>query len=121
MNRPAMDVPPYLPSDPNSGGQLMYGYHTRKPTLDDCVFQPHRDHYMDMLADGNRFLMEVSEALSRCSFTRSPFFHAGRTGPMPLRWATQKWICFARRLLGVKPPTRRSKMALRKKPDMILW
>ena len=97
----------------------MDGYHTCSTTLDDCVFKQHQIHNMDMVAEKMSFLTKVAEALSRCSCTSSPICHSCRTRCEHFNWAAAKWISFTRRLFGVKPPIRRSKMAFRKKYDAI--
>ena len=114
MRRQAMDVIGEESSNRHSGGPLIDGYHTCSTTLDDCVFKQHQIHNMDMVAEKMSFLTKVAEALSRCSCTRS------LTRSVHLHWAAATWISFTRRLLGVKPPTRRSKMHLRGKGKLIL-
>ena len=120
MHRPAMDVIAENQSDLYSGGPLMVGYPTCSTTLGDCVFRQHQIHNMDMVAEKMSFLTKVAEALSRCSCTRSPICRSCRTRSVPSYWAAAKWISVTRRLLGVKPPARRSKMHLRGKGKLIL-
>ena len=90
------------------------------PTFHDFVFKQHQMYNMDMAAEKLSFLTEVAEALSRCSCTRSPIYHSGSTRSVHFNWADAKWIYFTRRLLGVKPPARRSGMHIQGKVRQIL-
>ena len=84
----------------------------------DSVSKSHQIHNKDMVAE--KMSTEVAEARPRCSCTSSPICHSCRTRCEHFNWAAAKWISFTRRLLGVTPPTRRSKMHLRGKGKLIL-
>ena len=120
MRRQAMDVIGEESSNRHSGGPLIDGYHTCSTTLHDSVFKQSQMYNMDMVAEKMSFLTKVAEALSRCSCTSSPICHSCRTRCEHFNWAAAKWISFTRRLLGVTPPTRRSKMHRRGKGKLIL-
>ena len=117
MQRIAMDVIGEGSLNRHSEGPRMEHVYS---TLHDFVFKQPQMYNMDMAAEKLSFLTEVAEALSRCSCTRSPIYHSCSTRSVHFNWADAKWIYFTRRLLGVKPPTRRSGMHLRGKVRQIL-
>ena len=117
MQRIAMDVI----------GEGSLNRHSERPslehvysTLHDFVFKQPQMYNMDMVAERTRILTDVAEALSRCSCTRSPSCPSYRTlSELPI-WAAAMWKSFTRRLLGVKPHTRRSNMRRRGKGKLFI-
>ena len=97
-----VDLPLYL----DSGGPPINGHHSCCLKFDDEVSKPHSIHNVEGQVDVFR---NVEKAVSRK--VREIDKSEGGSNYV---WAKQMWTCIVRRLLGVKPPTRRSGMRLRK-------
>ena len=97
-----VDLPLYL----DSGGPPINGHHSCCLKFDDEVSKPHSIHNVEGQVDVFR---NVEKAVSRK--VREIDKSEGGSNYV---WAKQMWTCIVRRLLGVKPPARRSGMRLRK-------
>ena len=97
-----VDLPLYL----DSGGPPINGHRSCCLKFDDEVSTPHSIHNVEGQVDVFR---NVEKAVSRKlrEIDKSE-------GGSNYVWAKQMWTCIVRRLLGVKPPTRRSGMRLRR-------
>ena len=103
-----VDLPLYL----DSGGPPINGHHSCCLKFDDEVSEPHSIHNVEGQVDVFR---DVEKAVSR----RLREIDKAEGGSNYF-WAKQLWTRIVRRLLGVKPPSRRGGMRLRKNREWVI-